>query len=233
MQQSFIKHTPYGTPGKVRKLSLRETPAFRASYMPEACTPLELLAALIGGLSQLEIAETLLGRFGGDLRRLYNAPVEEITQVSGVGSTTASRLKAALALAVHMIKPTELPVINSPADAANLVMAEMGLLEKEHLRVILLNTRNHVLDIVEVYKGSVNSSQVRVGEVLRPAVQRNASAVIVAHNHPSKDPTPSPDDVAVTRAIVQAGKLMDVDVLDHLVIGQGQYISMKERGLGF
>jgi DNA repair protein RadC len=86
---------------------------------------------------------------------------------------------------------------------------------------------------VEVYKGSVNSSQVRVGELFKDAIRINASAIIVVHNHPSGDPTPSPDDVAATRAIVQAGKLLDVDVLDHMVIGQGKWVSLKERGLGF
>jgi DNA repair protein RadC len=109
----------------------------------------------------------------------------------------------------------------------------MSALEQECLRVLLLDTRNHVLDIVEVYRGSVNMSQIRVGEVFKAAIRRNASAVIVVHNHPSGDPTPSPDDLAVTRALVQAGKLVDVDMLDHLVIGQGRFTSMKERGLGF
>ena len=90
-----------------------------------------------------------------------------------------------------------------------------------------------MLDIVEVYKGSLNSSQVRVGEVFNAAIRRSAASVIVVHNHPSGDPTPSPDDVAVTRAFVQAGKLLDVEVLDHLIIGEGQWVSLKERGLGF
>jgi DNA repair protein RadC len=89
------------------------------------------------------------------------------------------------------------------------------------------------MDVVELYRGSVSSAQVRVGEVFREAVRKNASALIAIHNHPSGDPTPSPDDVALTRAIVQAGKLLDVDVLDHLVIGQGRWVSLKERGLGF
>jgi len=94
--------------------------------------------------------------------------------------------------------------------------------------------RNRVMEIVDLYKGSVNSSQIRVGEVFQVAVKLKASAIIVAHNHPSGDPTPSPDDVAVTRAIVQAGKLLDIQILDHMVIGQnGRYVSLKERGLGF
>jgi DNA repair protein RadC len=98
---------------------------------------------------------------------------------------------------------------------------------------MLLDSRNRVMEIVEVYHGSVNSSQVRVGELFKPAVQRMAAAIICVHNHPSADPTPSPDDVAVTRAIVQAGKLLEIQLLDHIVVGGNRYVSLKERGLGF
>ena len=131
--------------------------------------------------------------------------------------------------------PQERSTIIEPKDAARLVAYDMSSLEQEHLWVILLDIRNHVLAIEEVYKGSTSSSQVHVGELFTAAIHRGASAIIVVHNHPSGDPTPSPDDAAVTRAIVQAGKLLDVDVLDHLIIGQGKdnWVSMKERGLGF
>jgi DNA repair protein RadC len=96
-----------------------------------------------------------------------------------------------------------------------------------------LDTRNKVLAIENIYIGSLNSSTVRVGEVFRPAIQRNAAAILVVHNHPSGDPAPSPEDVTLTRAIVQAGKLLDIELLDHLVIGLGKFVSLKERGLGF
>ena len=99
--------------------------------------------------------------------------------------------------------------------------------------MILLDTRNRVIDIVEIYHSSLNSAQVRVAELFKPAIQRMSAAIILVHNHPSGDPTPSPDDVAVTRAVVQAGKLLDIDTLDHLVIGRGRFVSLKERGLGF
>ena len=130
-------------------------------------------------------------------------------------------------------RPTERPAIHSPTDAADILQCFIGNLDHEELWVINLDTRNRVMRLVELYKGSVNSSQVRVAEVFRQAVIDNSPAIIVAHNHPSGDPTPSPDDVAVTRGIVQAGKLLDIDVLDHLVIGQGRFVSLKERGLGF
>ena len=130
-------------------------------------------------------------------------------------------------------KPTERPVIQSPHDAFNILQCFIGSLDHEELWVIDLDTRNRVMRLVGLYKGSVNSSHVRVAEVFRQAMIDNSPAIIVAHNHPSGDPTPSPDDVAVTRSIVQAGKLLDIDVLDHLVIGQGRFVSLKERGLGF
>jgi len=101
------------------------------------------------------------------------------------------------------------------------------------LRVLLLNTRNQVLDIVEIYHGSLNSSMVRIAEIFKPAIRKNAASILLAHNHPSGDPAPSPDDIAVTRAIIEAGKLLDIEVLDHLVIGQGRFVSLKERRLAF
>jgi DNA repair protein RadC len=219
---------------QLKSLPLREQPAFRVSQNAAACNLTELLAAVIGGQRQIEISQALLARFDGDIRRLYLAHPAELAAVKGISQATAARIKAALNLGLRLNLPAEeRPIINSPADAAALVQYEMGLLEKEHLRVLLLDRRNRVQDIEEVYQGSVNSSQVRVGEIFRAAVGRLASAIVVVHNHPSGDPTPSPDDVAVTRAIVQAGKLLDVEVLDHLVIGQGRWVSLKERGLGF
>jgi DNA repair protein RadC len=128
---------------------------------------------------------------------------------------------------------SDAPSIHSPIDAAELVKYDMSALEHEELRVILLNTRNKVLEIVTIYRGSVNQSQVRIAEVFRPAIVENAPAFILIHNHPSGDVSPSPDDVAITKAIVNAGKLLDIDVLDHLVVGGGTYVSLKERGLGF
>jgi DNA repair protein RadC len=201
---------------------------------PSACNRVELLAALIGGPDQLETAERLLAAFGS-LRAMAVATPDEMAAVRGVGPQKAVRLRAALELGVRLAgeTPGDRPAIHSPADAAALVLPEMGTLEQEHLRVILLDTRNRVLEIVGVYQGSVNSAQVRIGEIFRPAIRRNAAAFIVVHNHPSGDPSPSPDDVAVTRAIVQAGKLLDVPALDHLIVAATGHVSLKERGLGF
>jgi len=230
----LLQSTPYHLP-KLKSMPLREQPSYRVTQNATACNITELMAAVIGGQKQIEIAQALMARFDGDIRRLYQAHPAEIAKVKGINQATAIRIKAALNLGLRLNLPIEeRPTINSPADAAALVQHDMSLLEKEHLRVMLLDTRNHVLDIVQVYEGSVNSSQVRIAEVFKAAVARTASGIIVVHSHPSGDPTPSPDDVAVTRAIVQAGKLLDISCLDHLVIGQGgRWVSLKERGLGF
>ncbi len=224
---------------RITDLHADERPRERlAALGPQALSNAELIAILlrvgVTGENAVQVGQRLLQAFEG-LGGLHRAPFEELCAQHGIGAAKAAQLKAAIELGRRLTleSPEQRPVINSPGDAAALVQYEMAALEQEHLRVLLLDTRNHVLDIVEVYKGSVNSSQVRVGEIFKVAVRRNATGLIVVHNHPSGDPTPSPDDVAVTRAIVQAGKLLDVDVLDHLVIGQGRWVSLKERGLGF
>ena len=128
---------------------------------------------------------------------------------------------------------TEKPRITSPVDGANLLLPWIGHLQQEEMHVILLDTRNRVLDIQLIYRGSLNTSVVRIGEIFRVAIESTAAAIILAHNHPSGDPSPSPEDIAVTRKIVEAGNLLSIDVLDHLIIGNGRFTSLKERGLGF
>ena len=224
---------------RIMDLHESERPRERlASLGPQALSNAELIAILlrvgVKGESAVTVGQRLLTEYNG-LRGLHRVPFDDLKKQRGLGDAKACQIKAAIELGRRLTleSPEERAAINSPGDAAALVQYEMSVLEQEHLRVILLDRRNRVLETVEVYKGSVNSSQVRVGEVFKEAVRKNASALIVIHNHPSGDPTPSPDDVAVTRAIVQAGKLLDVEVLDHLVIGQGRWVSLKERGLGF
>lgn len=161
--------------------------------------------------------------------------LDQLEGVAGVGPAKAAQFLAGLELAKRITRAVgdARPTVRSPADAAGLLLADMADLEQEELRVILLNTRNDVINIVTAYKGSLNSAAVRVCEVFKGAIRQNACAIIVAHNHPSGDPSPSPEDVRVTRALVEAGRLMDIEVLDHVVIGQGRWVSMKERGLGF
>jgi DNA repair protein RadC len=181
---TLLNVPPAYRPTKLQSLPLREQPAYRVSANAVGCSLVELLAAVIGGAQQIEVAEDLLAQFGGDIQRIAKAHVSELAQTAGIGQQTAVRLKAALVLGIKLHEPTgERPRVNSPADAAALVQYEMSLLEQEHLRVILLDNRNHLLEVVEVYKGSVNSSQVRMAEVFKPAVQRMAPAIIATHNH--------------------------------------------------
>ena len=158
-----------------------------------------------------------------------------MTQVKGISTAKTAQLKAALEVGRRLLlsSPDARPQITSPMDAANLLMLQMGCLEQENLRTILLDTKNRVLDSPTVYVGNVNSSIIRVSEIFREAIRANATALIVAHNHPSGDPTPSPEDVQVTRSIVEAGNLLGIEVLDHLVIGHQNFVSLRERGLGF
>jgi DNA repair protein RadC len=197
----------------------------------------ELLAILLRtgvvGENVIEVGQRLLNNFGG-LAGLHRASFDEICNQHGLGPAKAAQLKAALELAnrLRMEAPEDRPVIHSPNDAFALLQFDMSALEQEELRVILLDTRNRVIKIEMVYRGSLSQSQVRVGELFKSAIRSNSASVIVVHNHPSGDPTPSPDDVAVTRQLIQAGKLLDINVLDHLVIGYNRFVSLKERGHG-
>ena len=228
MQTSF---TGFQMP-KLKLLAVRETPVYRVSADPSACTDVELLAAIVGGPKQIEIADAILAHFQGNLHRLYQAAIAELVSISGVGEATAARLRSALVLSRRLSMASFDAAIGSPADAFGLCL-DMATFDVEHLRVIVLNGRSLAIGVVDVYKGSVNTAQIRAGEIFRPAIQRNGTAIIIAHNHPGGDPTPSPDDVAVTRALVNAGKMLEIAVQDHLVIGHGRWVSLKERGLGF
>ena len=152
--------------------------------------------------------------------------------VSQVLSTSPSALEISRRL---LVPDEDRRQINSPGDAAAILQPLLMHRDQEYLMVLLLDTRNRVLgEPREVYHGSLNTSLIRVGEVFRDAIKANAAAILVAHNHPSGDPSPSPEDVAVTRAIVEAGKLLDCQVLDHLVLSPSlRWVSLKERGLGF
>lgn len=224
---------------RITDLSSSERPRERlAEHGPGVLSNAELIAILlrvgIEGENAVQMGQRLLQDLGG-LHGLHRASVVELAQQRGMGIAKASQIKAAveLGMRIHSITPEEKASVHSPADAAALVQYEMSALQQEHLRVIHLDTRNRLINIEKLYIGSLNASTVRIGEIFRAAIARSAASIIVIHNHPSGDPTPSPEDVALTRAVVAAGKLLDIEVLDHLVIGTGRWASLKERGLGF
>lgn len=205
---------------------------------PSALSTAELLAIILRvgnrGENVIRMSERLLSEFGG-LPGLAQANFEELCGAHGIGDAKATQIKAALELGRRLMAaaPQERLQVRSPLDVANLLMLEMSLLEQEQLRVVLLDTKNFILRVHTVYTGSLNSAVVRISEVFREPIRTNSAAIVVTHNHPSGDPTPSPEDVRVTEMIVEAGALLDIDVLDHLIIGRNRFVSMKERGLGF
>ncbi len=234
-----IPYRPLPDRLRIRDLPAAERPRERLQYYgASSLSTGELIAIILrvgaAGESAVHLANRLLARYEG-LAGLARASFSDLCAERGLGAAKAAQLQAALELGRRLLhdSPHERPQIKSPADAANLLFLEMSVLEQEEMRVILLDTRNRVLAIETVYRGSLNMAVVRIGELFRAALKANAAAIILVHNHPSGDPTPSPEDLRLTRDAVQAGKLMSVEVLDHLVIGQGRYISLKERGLGF
>ncbi len=221
----------------IREWDESERPRERLEQLgAQSLSTAELLAILLRvglpGESAVALARRLLRQFDG-LAGLQRVSFEELKAQRGIGTAKAAQIKAALELGrrLQLSQQGEKPRINSPDDAAALLLYEMRALEQEHLRALLLDTRNQVLKIHEVVRGSVNSAQVRIAEIFREAVRVNATAIILAHNHPSGDPAPSPDDIALTRQAQEAGKLLDISVLDHIIIGDNQYVSLKARGL--
>ncbi len=225
----------YAEKQDVQALPLREQPAFRVLADSRACNNVELLAALIGGPRQIERATALLTRFQ-TVPEIVSASVADIAAVKGIRKTTAARLKAALELGLRATHDgPERVQIGSPADAAAALRPCFLGKEQESVYVLMLDTRNRVIgQPIEVYRGSLNTTMIRVGELFREAIRWNAASIVLAHNHPSGDPSPSPDDIAVTRLAVEAGKLLDIATHDHLILGSGsRFVSLKERGLGF
>ncbi len=223
----------------VREMPEGERPRERMErYGAATLQTSELLAIIFGsgirGENVVDVSARLLRDFGG-LGGLLAAELPILRNQRGLGPARAMQLKAALELGrrLNILAPDQRPQIGSPGDIANLVSLEMAYLAQEQLRVICLDTKNFVIHQQTIYQGTVNSSLVRAAEVFRPAVTRNCLTIVVVHNHPSGDPTPSPEDVRTTEQLRKAGELLDVELLDHIIIGQGRYVSMKERRLGF
>ena len=199
---------------------------------PAALSNAELLAILLrvgtDKENAIDLAGYILIEFNG-LGGLQRTSVAELTAIYGIGEAKACQIKAAIELGYRLatLMPEEKPVISSPEIVASLFMLELGAKVQENLWVLILDMKNKLIAKEELYVGSLNASTVRIGELFRGAIQRNAASIILIHNHPSGDPTPSAEDLAMTRAAVQAGKLLDIAVLDHIVIGQGRYQSIK------
>ncbi|WP_175384364.1 RadC family protein [Bacillus sp. FJAT-27225] len=202
---------------------------------PSSLSNHELIALLLRtgtkDESVLQLANRLLSHFEG-LRLLKAASLEEITAIKGIGQAKAIQLMAALELGgrVANLSNHERYVIRSPEDGANYVMNEMRFLSQEHFVCLYLNTKNQVLHKQTIFIGSLNASIVHPREVFKEAFRRSAASIICLHNHPSGDPTPSREDIEVTKRLSECGKIIGIDVLDHLIIGENKFVSLKEKG---
>jgi DNA repair protein RadC len=223
----------------IRELPATERPRERlASRGPGGLTSAELIGLLWGsgtsGASAVDLAAEALARFDG-LTGLARASDVELTRLPGIGPVRATQLQAAFELGRRLLAdwPSARWMVRSPRDVADRLVLQMGRLEREELRVVLLNAKNVVLRVATVYQGNVSASLVRIGELFKDAVRLDAAGLILVHNHPSGDPTPSPDDLHLTAETLAAGRLLDVQLLDHLVIGHDAYVSMRDRGIAF
>lgn len=224
-----------------RALVLRDLPAGERprerleQYGPEALSTAELLAIVlrvgVRGESAVRLAERLLSRFGS-LPGLARAHLNQLSELPGIGLAKAAQIKAAFELGKRLAASSEepRPAVRGSSDAAALVMEDLRHRDQEHFVGIFLDTRNQVIRVRTLAVGTIAGSPAHPREVFREAIAQGAAKLIVCHNHPSGDPTPSSQDLALTARLVEAGRVMGVPLLDHLIIGQGRYVSMKDIG---
>ena len=221
----------------IRDLPIEERPREKLKALgAEALSNAELLAILLRTGSDRESALQLAVRLlslGGGLRELPGLSLEDLQELRGVGPAKAAQLKAALEIGRRLatMPPDQAERITSPQRAAALFMEELRYKKKEHFMIMLLNTKNHLLSREEISIGSLNASIVHPREIFRIPLRKSAASIILVHNHPSGDPSPSQEDLEVTRRLVEAGNLLGIAVRDHLIIGDGCYFSFKEKGL--
>jgi len=207
-------------------------------YGPESLSNAELLAIIIRSgnknESVMHLSERILAH-AGELRLLPELTLEELQEIKGIGLAKAVQIKAALELGKRLVvslRP-EGVTFTSPVEVAGYLKEEMRYYKKEHFRIILLNTKNQLISVEDISVGSLSTTIVHPREIFHYPVKKSAAAIILAHNHPSGDPTPSREDLEITERLVEAGELLGITVLDHVIIGEGRHISFKEEGLIF
>ncbi|MGI6331803.1 MAG: RadC family protein [Zhaonellaceae bacterium] len=202
---------------------------------PGSLSDAELLAIILGSGSRKESALALATRIlreGEGLAFLANATLEELLKLKGIGMAKATQIKAAVELGKRLMayRREEKISISTPQDAALILMEDMKFLDREYFKVMLLNTKNHCTSIETISIGTLNASLVHPREVFKLAVKKSAASLILAHNHPSGDSKPSKEDIEITKRLVEAGKIMGIEVLDHIILGNGSFTSLKEQG---
>lgn len=225
----------YGT--KIKDIPESDRPRERLiKFGAESLSNSELLAILIRtGIkneSAVAVANRILRNDRG-LNFLAECNIQELSCIKGIGDAKAAQIKAAIEIAkrIRNFRSDQKYKITAPSDAAELVMEDMRYLKKEHLRVIFLNTKNYVIDVQDLSIGSLNASVVHPREIFKEAIRKSSSSIIICHNHPSGDPAESNEDVNITKRLYEVGKLVGIELLDHVIIGDGSYISLKEKGI--
>ena len=229
------KHTRLDYHATVRELPSGERPRERLQHFgPQALSMAELLAIILRtgtrGDNALELANKLLSKYGG-LPGLVRADLRELCAEHGIGEAKAAQVKAALEIGrrLALVQADPRYKIRTPADAANLVMLDLAYLDTEQMRILLLDAKGQLVEKASLYQGTASSAVLRAAEVFRPAIVRNCPGLILCHNHPSGDPTPSPEDIASTRQLVEAGRILDIELVDHIIIGHQRFVSLKEH----
>ena len=217
----------------VRELPSGERPRERLQHFgPQALSTAELLAIVLRtgtrGDNALDLANKLLMKYGG-LPGLVRADFRELCAEHGMGEAKSAQVKAALEIGrrLALVQTDAKYKISTPADAANLVMLDLAYLDTEQTRILLLDARGQVVEKASLYQGTAISSVLRAAEIFRPAIIRNCPGLILCHNHPSGDPTPSPDDLETTRRLVEAGRILDIELVDHIIIGHQRFVSLR------
>lgn len=196
----------------------------------------ELLAIIIrtgtAATTVVELSQLLLNHFGS-LENLAQAEIEEISQLKGIGKAKAVQIKAALELGARLLisQAKKREGIRSGEDVFQLLSPTMRYLDKEYFKAVFLDTKNQVLQIKDISIGSLNASIVHPRELFKGAIKTSSAAIILAHNHPSGDPTPSPEDLEITKRLWEAGQILGIKILDHIIIGDNKYVSLKERNI--
>ena len=227
---------------KIKDLPLHERPRERMeAFGPEALRDSELIAILLRtglqGLSAVQIADELVRKFAS-LQNLAQASISQLIQVKGIGKDKAIALKSAFTLAQRMAREIrrESPALDCPERIADLLREENRFLEVEHFQIVMMNTKNRLIRVEPISKGTLDATLAHPRDVFRPAIMANAASIALVHNHPSGDPTPSEADIRITRDLIRAGKLLKIEILDHIILGtktdtrHRDFVSLREMG---
>lgn len=221
---------------KIKDLPEEERPRERMiNYGPEALSNTELLAIIIRtgikGENALTVAQSLISQEG--IEALVDSSIEELAAFKGIGTSKAVLIKAAIELGKRLYNMPQKKkyTIKSPADVSAVLMGDMRYLKKEYFKIVLLDIKNNIIAVENISIGSLNSSVVHPREIFKTAIKKSSAAVILVHNHPSGDPHPSNEDIEVTKRISEGGKILGIEILDHVIIGDGNYFSFKDEGL--